>query len=309
MPRVTRSRKCPTPPMLSWLSADELRLVALQLRSRDVHALSLSCKAAAAATRDLFAELPPPRLGALALSLWAARDDRLDVLAWLDRTRPGRWRRGICAAAALAGQTRSLDFALGRRFPTASASTWHFAAWRGHLEVLVCAHSHGVEWDATDVLSGALLSGEPAVVKWMRAAHPDSPWPCGAAYSLVYLTKYKDPGLLEWAHDKGGFVLDTHVCSSAASFNKLDIIMWTRGLNCPWDDSTCLQSIIMGHIELLTPLQRLESSRCLREHGHDGAGALQSAGARQSTARSQKKPAGPRAARCRRRRLGQRDTV
>jgi hypothetical protein len=56
---------------------------------------------------------------------------------------------------------------------------------------------------------------------------------------------------LKWIKSKGGKFDDPEICKAAASQQKLDILMWLREINCPWDEETCEKAASHGYFDVI----------------------------------------------------------
>lgn len=52
--------------------------------------------------------------------------------------------------------------------------------------------------------------------------------------------------------ERAPVALDAHMCATAAAAGNLDILVWLRSLNCPWNARTSTWAFIQGHQEMLS---------------------------------------------------------
>ena len=176
----------------------------------------------------------------------AARDGKLDVLKWGDKSGYDLMHlldEDTIAVAALNGHLEVVQYlrTLGISW---NGHTCHNAAKNGHIELLKWVRANGCPWSSWTCRVAA-LNGHLEVLKWARAN--GCPWhedtmSCAACNGHFELLKWARDNQCPW---------DEETCSTAAEFGHLELLKWARSHQCPWDETTCSSAAWNGHLELL----------------------------------------------------------
>ena len=164
---------------------------------------------------------------------------------WKERTRTKEslFDEQTCAFAAYGGHLEVLVWLRENNCPWNEA-TCRCAAWGGHLDVLKYAHEKGCPWDARTCMVVAARGGHLEVLKNLHEK--------GCYWDASTCSEAAEGGHLEvlkYAHEKGS-PWDEWTCSEAAKGGHLEVLKYARLHGCPFDKRTCMTAARKGQEDM-----------------------------------------------------------
>jgi hypothetical protein len=119
------------------------------------------------------------------------------------------------------------------------------AAYNGHLEVLKYAHKNGYQWNKY-TYSNASLNGHLEVLKWLHSLSSKEDIEDKPQTLSSPLVTIEFAGL-----HKNNCPWNEWTCANAALNGHLEVLEWLHKNGWPWDEETCSSAALNGHFEVL----------------------------------------------------------
>ena len=148
----------------------------------------------------------------------------------------------ICSVAAKKGHLQCIIWARKNGYPW---DTWtcDTAAYHEHLDCLMWARKNGCPWD-TDLLKEAVFHKQLKILVWISKNEIWHHLLCSIAAEFGYLDI-----LILMRRNRCKW--DKWTCAGTSGNGHLDCLMWARKNGCPWDEYTCSLAAREGHLQCL----------------------------------------------------------
>ena len=177
-----------------------------------------------------------------------AETGNLEILRWA-RESGCAWSADACAAAAYSGRLGVLQWLRTQDPPCPwDENVCTCAARMGRLDVLKWARAHGCPWDS-QTCAEAVRKKHLAILRWARAN--GCPWDENV-WCLAVLGR--DFEALGWILSEGSSCPRIQaLCTTAASWNLLDVLRWARARDppCPWSAKTLAAAALIGAFDIV----------------------------------------------------------